>query len=92
MCFLDDSYEDDQAKKKEIEEKKNRSSLSKNTQKKTKITMDDDDNDEVKERRPQDVKWSYLFRFIAYQGHKMIMFIVTVIITRFILYKLISNS
>ena len=92
MCFLDDSYEDDMTKKKEIEEKKNRASLANTAQKKTKITMDDDDDDEIKERRPQDVKWGYLFKFIAYQGHKMIMFIVIVIVTRFIVYKLVANS
>ena len=92
MCFLDDSYEDDMTKKKEIEEKKNRASLANTAQKKTKITMDDDDDDEIKERRPQDVKLGYLFKFIAYKGHKMIMFIVIVRVTRFIVYKLVPNS
>ena len=91
MCFLDDSYEDDQNKKKELEEKKNRTSVSSNSMKKNKITIDDDDDDEVKERPSKDVKWSYLFRFILYQGHKMLMFFVIVIITRFIIYKLVAQ-
>ena len=91
MCFLDDSYEDDQNRKKELEEKKNRVSVVNNSMKKNKIIDDDDDDDDFKERRPQDVKWSYLFRFILYQGHKMLMFFVIVIITRFVLYKLVAT-
>ena len=84
MCFLDDCIEDTQTKKAEEEERKTR--LSPNYKKK-----DIEVEEAYHEREKEDVKWSYLLKFFLYQTHKIVIFFVTLLGFRYIMYKFVAN-
>lgn len=84
MCFLDDCIEDSQTKKAEKEDRESKLSPD---YKKKEIEVEET----YQKRNKEDVKWSYLLKFLLYQSHKVIIFFVTLLGYRYIMYKIIAN-